>query len=230
MPALNVADLVSRYTAGESEKQLASALGVSRSAIRSRLVAAGVLIRTRSEAELVKWSRMIGTERNRQVAAAHTARRGQKDSLEVQMKRAATWEAKMSHRGPAEIALTDSLAAGGVELTPQKAVGPYNLDLALSGSPVAVEVECGNVFRGRSLPKTMRRLRYIVDAGWRVLIVYTKNRPLTFPEITHAVWMFQAVVGVSRPAEGEIGVVDGTGRPVSVPGCDFADFIRFARF
>lgn len=230
LPADATADLIRRYTAGESEKKLSDSLGISRSAVRSRLKAAGVPVRSHSDAERLKWSGMGRAARKRQVAAAHTARRGQKDSIEVQMRRAATWQAKMSHRGPGEVALAAALTSIGVRVTPQKAVGPYNLDLAMDELPVAVEVECGNVFKPLRIPKTLKRLKYIVDQGWRVLIVFTKNRPLTFPAVVQQSLAFREVAGRDEPALGQYGVVDGDGKPVSIPGCDFHGLARIPGF
>ena len=65
------------YENGMSINQLSKKFGVDRRSIRNRLVSVDTIIRTRSEAEKLKWSKMSGTKRAMQVSAAHTTRKGQ---------------------------------------------------------------------------------------------------------------------------------------------------------
>src|SRR5262245_23355941 len=86
---VSAADLTARYLAGESEKQLADAAGTSRAVIRRRLKDAGVVLRSQSEAESLKWRQRIDpAARLRQVEAAQAARRGMTDSDGVRRARA----------------------------------------------------------------------------------------------------------------------------------------------
>ena len=63
--------------------------------------------------------------------------------------------------------------------TPQHAIGPYNCDLG--AYPVAVEIFGGNWhWSGRHLLRSPERFRYILNAGWHILVLHiTRRCPVT---------------------------------------------------
>jgi very-short-patch-repair endonuclease len=165
---LDTDDLVQRYLAGESEKALAESLSVSRPTIRRHLIEAGVEPRGRSDAMYLRMGKTKPEERKRLASAAHAARRGYKCSPEELAERAKAIE--INARGnisPAEEALANALRNQGVEVVQQKAIGPYNVDVAADS--VAVEILGGQWHRARRHGK---RLRHILDAGWDVIYIW----------------------------------------------------------
>jgi hypothetical protein len=172
------AAMVRRYEAGESEKALAVAFHIDRNGIRRRLLKAGVTPRGRSDAMYLRMSQASAEERARLAAAAHDAVRGKPHSKERLAAKALGIE-KLGANGPnvsaAEIMLACMLRNAGRDVVHQKAIGPYNVDLA-AGS-VAVEVLGGQWHRAK---KHRERLRYILNAGRDVIYVWVdgRNHPL----------------------------------------------------
>ena len=177
---INTDDVIQRYRSGASEKQVASEFGVGRNVIRRRLVERGEPVRGRSAAELTKWAHMTATQRSNQVKAAHAASAGRPKTAAEQALHAATVERLGLHAGPDEHRLASMLRARGFEVTQQKAVGPYNCDLAVDS--VAVEVFGGEWQGGSRDPsRAVKRLRYLLDHGWYVLMIKVERhrRPMT---------------------------------------------------
>lgn len=176
---IDMDDLVRRYDGGESEQALAKSLGVDRGTIRARLLEAGAQIRGRGDANRLRMSRTTAEERARFTTAAHDAVRGSTRSFDDLATRArgieqrgATW----TNASPAEIQFADMLRDAGLDVINQKAVGPYNVDVATG--TVAVEILGGSWHRSKS---HRERLRYILDAGWDVVYIWVDGRryPLT---------------------------------------------------
>ena len=166
--------LVARYLAGESEKALAEAFGVSRTAIRPRLLSAGVQPRGRSEGMYARMARTSPEERSRLADAAHDAVRGKAKTDDFLRERALGVEragADWGNASAAEAMFGRMLCDAGHAVIHQKAVGPYNVDLA-TGS-VAVEVLGGGWHRSKLHGE---RLRYILDAGWDVVYIWVEAR------------------------------------------------------
>lgn len=169
---VDVEALAERYLAGESEKALAEAFGVDRGVVRRRLLGAGIQPRGRSEAMYVRMANTTAEERARLSEAAHVAVRGTKHSAERLIERAKRLEGRITANvSQGEINLAADLRAAGLPIVHQKAVGPYNVDLA-TGS-VAVEVLGGGWHRTK---RHGERLRYLMDSGWDVLYVWVSSK------------------------------------------------------
>ena len=211
-------EIVDRYRSGESINELADAFDVSRTPIYRRLREADVEIRGQSAAEKVKWEQMSEEDRKRQVAAAHEATRGSSKSWETLCRIAQTREERQSHVSESERRLQSLLHERGIEdITLQKAVGPYNCDLAIP--PVAVEVFGGHWhWTGDHLRRTEKRFRHLMDRGWSVYVVpVTDSFPLTGAVADHLV----AYINRARRAEAvacEYRVVWGAGEHVTTGG------------
>lgn len=162
-------DLARRYLAGESEKALAEALGVSRTPVRRFLLERGLATRGRSEAMQLRMAATTPEERKRLTSAAHATVRGRKASESELIQRAKTREGRLSKNvSDAERSLVAMLKARGVSgIVLQKAIGKYNADLA--AGTVAVEVLGGSWHRSK---RHGERLRYLLDAGWDVIFVW----------------------------------------------------------
>jgi transposase len=166
---LTYADVARLYLSGDSEKQLADRCHVARSVIRRILLLQGVTPRDQSESEALKWSRMTDDVRDRQVAAAHAAVLGSTRSLADLINRALGIQRSGRMNGNEQL-MHDLLAERGVITIPQQAIGPYNGDLG--AAPVSVEILGG---QWHSAPcrrdDIIRKTRYVLDAGWHVLMV-----------------------------------------------------------
>lgn len=167
---------VNRYLGGESENALASSYGVSRTAMQRWLREAGVERRGVEESQALQRATLTPEERRRKVAAAHDAVRGRPQTEEFRQRVAAGRE-RVGYGGrssPGTEVLSELLTERGVEHVREKAVGRYNVDLAFSGVPIAVEVLGGN-WHG-SKPIHARRTPYILDRGWVLVFVWDLKR------------------------------------------------------
>lgn len=171
---IDIDDLIKRYLAGESENAIAKSLGVDRSAIKPRLIKAGVKRRGRSEAELLKWSKLSIDARRRQTASANRAARGRVRGF-PELRKQAHARQMGGAQSTYELQLINLLLDLGVDVVPQQAIGPYNCDLGIY--PVAVEVFGGGWhFSGRHLARTPKRIRYLMDRGWSILMIVVDPR------------------------------------------------------
>lgn len=173
---IDARNLISDYRRGLSENRVAKKYGISRIAVRKRLIEAGVHIRGRSEAETLKWTQMNTRQRRRQVRAAHNASRGRKAPRSELRRRAKARErgARLGRYGatisPNERKLKRMLARRGIATVSQQAIGTYNCDLG--ADPVAVEVLGGQWHStGDREARTLKRIRYFLDRGWHVVLV-----------------------------------------------------------
>lgn len=163
----NLDNLLDRYIAGESENSLAKEAGVCRSTFRSRLLENGINPRGQSEAESVKWERMSAEQRKQQVAAAHEAARGREVPFEELCLRAKMREGNMAYNvSKSEVKLGRWLKELGINVIHNFAVGPYNCDIGTGA--IIVEVWGGN---WHPKPIDVKRTKYILDAGFSVLII-----------------------------------------------------------
>lgn len=170
-------ELLRRYLAGESENKLAREAGVNRWTFRRRILAAGIIPRGKSEAETLKWAQMMPTERASQVAAAHDATRGVSQTWEKMCARALGVEKSLPNAAPVEFTLADALRSYGLAITQQKALGIYNLDVALDELSIAVEVFGGNWHsQGNHLARFFKRSIYVLNSGWHLVILWVDGR------------------------------------------------------
>ncbi len=197
--------LIERYLAGESLKALADAYGLARGGIHRSgpakgkpfglarlLIESGVALRGRSDAERLKWSRMTDAQRARQGRAAHRAR-----------------------CSPDEIALVLALNELGVCVKHQAEVGPYNLDLALHGLPVAVELQYRWPLKTGAAPAYRQRFKDILDRGY--LLLYVAG-PLTAPAaVAEEVVALAKYARRRKPRRGGHRVIGGNGKPCPGP-------------
>lgn len=186
MPAhvLPDAEIVARFRSGESTNALAKSYGVSRQVIDRRLRAAGVEPRSQTQANRLAVSQRSPEENARNAAAAHDAVRGKKRTEAEMLLRAQVRERshawKEDHTSALELRFARWLTALDFPFVPQKAIGPYNVDLACAG--VAVEIHGGAWHGyGEHRERAPERYRHILSAGWNLAIVWAGARrvPMT---------------------------------------------------
>lgn len=218
--ALDADYLVRAYEAGASEKKLADELGVSRSAIRRRLVARNVKPRGRSEAELLKWS-AIKRDRalvERQCGSAWNAARGRIHTLEEKSARAAGGGRRI---GKHEDNIAGLLDAAGCAVTRQLPWGPYNIDLAAHEERVAIEV-LGSIVTHAARDRIRERTEYLLNGGWCVLFVYVgplwgrRHVKVDGAFVTDEIVSLVERARRHEPVHGCYRVIRGDGEPTSM--------------
>lgn len=178
----NIDNLISRYVAGEPEQKLAREFGVSRPTIRRRLIEFGIQPRNISQSMHIMQSKLSDAERLARAAKAQATRRGQVDSDSVKAKRANTRERLALHGTEVETVLAERLRKSHYRVTQQKAVGIYNVDVAIESPRVAVEIFGGHFHAsGRHAARHHKRVKYLLDSGWHVVIVWAdaKHYPVS---------------------------------------------------
>jgi len=209
-------DLIKRYVSGESEKALAYCAGVGRPTLSRFLVRNGVQRRGRGTANSIRMGRLDVASRREITRAAHAARRGSKDTIATREQRAATRERLAIGVSGGEIEAATLLAgAGVVGAIPQKAIGPYNVDLGIE--PVAVEIHGGSWHGyGRHERRTAERYRKILDKGWAVVIIWVGDGYYSLSvNAANYVAAFVQQVRCNPSLRGEYRVIRGDGYEVA---------------
>lgn len=164
-------EAVDAYVAGESALSIARRYGVSRRVVGRHLDRAGVERRGRSAAGFVRASRLTPIERQLQARAAHAAKRGKREPEEQRERVALAREKARTSMSDIELQITAHLWADDIDVVPQKAVGRYNIDLAIGD--LAVEVLGGAWHTSK---RHADRTAFLLDQGWRVLFLWLDKR------------------------------------------------------
>lgn len=213
---LDDALIVRLYESGISENAIAIRLGVGRLTIRRRLRWANVALRDQTAAETLKWASMTVAQREAQVAAAHAAAMGRVASDDERMRIALANERSGRRASVIEGQLLSYLRTAGLRVEPQKAIGRYNIDIALPGLGVAVEVFGGGWHaQAERLRQFEQRTRYLFEAGWHVYVVWVEARRWPLIDVSQDIIAF-AKEGRSLPASRRrYRVIRGNGEVVS---------------
>lgn len=215
-------DFVRRYLSGESLKALAARYGVSRTPIAARLIEQGITIRGYAAANKLRCTAMSPEQHRRNAEAAHAAVRGVRQTWEHQCKIALARQERLSHVSPAELLLAEWLKNRGIEITPQLAVGAYNVDLGTF--PVAVEIFGGGWHAfGRHRKRAPERYRYLLDQGWSLIIVWVydgrRGAALT-PAVADYITTFCERTSTDPTFRREYRVIWGDGKEVPPSSLD----------
>lgn len=215
--ALDDSAICDRYIAGETEQALARAFGVSRSAIKRRLINAGIIRRTMSEAHRLRASKMTASERSAQAAAAHDAVRNRRQTDEHRCKIALTNEVRQHNVSRIDRRCAALLEARGVACIINKAVGRYNVDVALTESRIAVEVFGGHWHTtGRAARRFRKRFDYIIDSGWLPVVVWvTPDCPLESGAIKYIIALAERL-SLDESLRTQEHVIRGDGQPTGI--------------
>ncbi len=176
----NIDNLIRRYIAGESEKKLSLECGISRGAFRHQLIKQGIKPRNRSDSMYARMRLTLPEERSRLATAAHDALRGKKRTIVDLSTRAKGRERTLACASETEFIFIKMLKERGcINLTHQKAVGKYNIDIALNELRIAVEISgnCDKVNGTTSaIPARFgKRTPYLLNEGWHVIIITIDN-------------------------------------------------------
>lgn len=202
------ADVIRRYESGESSDMIAGDFGCHGSTIRGRLRRWGKT-RNRSDAKRLHMQRIGPEGRQAITAAAHDAVRGMTRTAADLHARALTKQNVGQLTGD-EARLARYLDQFG-DITPQKAVGPYNVDIAVAGS-VAVELFGGRWHTtGAHAARFAERVNYIFDHGWALYIVWNTHPKTLTAEIADDFGAWFDGLRRMKSVAGEYRVVWGDG-------------------
>lgn len=216
----NLDDLIERYRSGASLKQLSRESGYGRNVLFRRFSELGVPVRSRSDAERMKWRGLDSDARHRRLAIAHAARRGMRDSLAVRIRRAQTMMRRLARVGSTEHPVVEAIRAKDGRFVEQVSIGPYNVDAAIPKLRVAVEVQTSNRPRGEGSIRR-ERMEYLLDSKWSVLVVHAtsiRKRGFNATALAEKVHAFTKAVGGHPSLRGQYGVIGSDGQPMT-PAC-----------
>lgn len=198
----NLDNLIQRYVDGESALKLANEIGVSDLVIRRRLKERGIVLRSRNAYPP-------------HVEEAHAASRGRKASMGERIRRAITRERLQCGTSRREDEFVAILEKWGIPFTRQKAIGPYNIDVALTEVPIAVEVSAGGgAPRRRAIRR--KRIEYILDRGWTLVEVKISGASAVFsPEVADHIIATADILRRNPSAPREYRMVRADGKLVS---------------
>lgn len=216
---LDSGSIIARFNAGESVKAIAGSSGVSRNVIVRILQENGVTPRNRSEGMYARMAATSPEERIALSAAAHAAVRGVPRSEEELIQRARTRETCLTVTSRVEIAAAEMLVARGFDVCAQKAVGKYNIDIAITEPRIAVEFFGGMWHgHGRHAARFNERSEYILDSGWTLVIIWIlRDYPLESGAIDYIVSLAEKLRS-TEPTRCEKHVIRGDGN-FTTTGC-----------
>lgn len=144
--------------------------------------------------------------------------------------RAQAKERNPGNVSPAERQFGAWLRDWGYDAIPQKAIGPYNVDLVVGN--VGVEIYGGNWhYTGQHAERFTERTQYLLREGIWLLIVWIDERryPLQLPAVGEFVALHQQAARL-QSARGQYRVIRGSGERISSGGvtrCAVGDVLPF---
>jgi very-short-patch-repair endonuclease len=163
------------YESGMSAYEVADHFGVSEGVIRKRLRLWGEHIRDYGESTTVRLDRTTEAERIEHGRLISEALKGKAHSYEHRCALAKAREVNITHVGRGEKKIGEILSGHGFNITPQKAVGKYNVDIAINEHRIAVEVFTGLSWLTSSKKGYAEKFKYLVNSGWKPIIVCFSN-------------------------------------------------------
>lgn len=203
---------------GGSVKAIAERFGVQRSTIVALLRKHGITPRSRRDAMLLRMAQATPEERLRLTEAAHAACRGRRVPEEARINMAKGRERTKSHASDDARFLAGCIEALDVAVTLEKAVGPYNIDIALNELSVAVEIQGGHWHsHGRHGARLAERREYLLSRGWHLVEIWRFGDFRHFPMQTMAHQLIAMAQGFcpDPSGRGEHRVIRGDGQPVA---------------
>jgi very-short-patch-repair endonuclease len=207
-----------RYIAGEGSVKLAREAGVHQSRFIRELDEAGITRRTIGEAVGLRYTQMTKAERQAVTLSANEAKRGRPASQVSFERRARTMEATLQLAGVSDTILAAWLGQRGViNFTLQKAVGRFNLDIAIDEPLIAVEVNGGMHIPklralSRSLTTAVERRDYLLNSGWRLIdVMVSGGNKMLRPSCADSVIALIEEARTNEPSWGQYCMIRGDG-------------------
>jgi very-short-patch-repair endonuclease len=136
------------------------------------------------------------------------------------MRRSARREETLSHASSREHQFGAYLTGAGLAVTPQKAVGPYNIDFAVGA--IAVEILGGGWHAYK--PEHQKRTPYILNQGWHMLFVWDLKKAPLCVEAAEYVVAFAKNASGNPSAIREYRVIRGDGQLMTRGSADDDQF------
>lgn len=169
-------EIITAYLSGESENALAKRFKTSRVVIRRILNLNSIQIRDNATANRVMMAKRTTAENLRNTQAAHMATRGKPQPESLIYRIAIGKERTLPNVSHAERIVADGLQEAGINIIPQKAVGKYNIDIAIPEFSIAVEIFGGKWhLYGNHARRFRERFDYIINAGWLPIIIWDNS-------------------------------------------------------
>lgn len=222
--SIDITELTRLYHIDEPVQAIAKHFNVARDVITRRLKEIGLPIRSGSEANLIRMAKLSDQERKQLTMQSHIAARGRHRSLEERCKMAATNEIRVKPTRIERKAGHMLFTQGIWDVIYQKAIGPYNIDIALTEFPIAVEIFGGSWHSsGTAAGRFRQRFDHIIDAGWIPVIVWvTRDYPFEIGAANYIVSLTQILRKGKSIRRGE-HVIRGDGKPSGM-GKDNLDY------
>lgn len=166
----------------------------------------------------LRMSQTSPEERIRLTDAAHAAVRGVRQTDEHRCKIAVNRETSHQWVSRTETILVEMLNERGIACTQQKAIGRYNVDIALDEFPIIVEIYGGGWHAyGRHAARYPERTKYLLDCGLDVIIIWVdaKVYPLESGAADYIVSVLDKL-GSQKPARGKEHMIRGNGQSTSI--------------
>lgn len=206
------------FQEGSSVKAVAERFGVQRNTITKLLHKHGITPRSRRDAMLLRMAQATPEERLRLTEAAHAARRGRSVPEQARIRIAEGRERAKAHASDDARLLAGCIEALNIPVTLEKAVGPYNIDIAFNECPVAVEIQGGNWHaHGRHGARIAERREYILSRGWHLVEIWRLSDYRTRPMQAMAHQLITMAKGfrLDPSGRGEHRVIRGDGQPLA---------------
>jgi very-short-patch-repair endonuclease len=172
----DVSAAIKMYVDGATLSDSHQAFAIPRRHLEKAIIAAGETLRTQAQSLGLRYAHMTVSERRSVTAYANIAKRGRKASEKSLHKRACTMERTLQLASRADLLFCMWMAQRGIKFTPQKAVGPYNIDCAIDELLVAVEINGDwHYFPGKTDTERKRR-EYVINAGWHIIDINIASR------------------------------------------------------
>jgi hypothetical protein len=231
-------ELVTRYLAGESTKQLGPAFGISSRVVSDYLRRAGVEARPRHQAVVdymagltheqrsamvsasmrKRWQTATPEQRAQMLDPAHTATRGVPLTAEHRQRIVQAKERRSGSDSQYEEQVAQWLTERGVEFRQQVAIGDHCADFTVG--PVAVEVTTGWARKKEWGP---RFARYF-DEGWHLYVIWHDTRVPLLPVVADDLVAWADLVQADPAAGSQHRVVWRSRKVLSSGGGD-ADYV-----
>ena len=208
-------EMVTLYKSGMSQKALARRYNCEKIVIQTLLKKFGVEIRDNATANRLMMSKRTREENIKNTLAAHMAVKGKPKTEEFLRKKALGIERVGGFRSRGEEILAKKLIEKGLEITPQKAIGCYNIDIAIPEFCIAVEVFGGQWHSiGSHAARFRKRFDFLINSGWLPIIVWDK-RSTKEDFVGAAEYIFSIVEKMRRgePLICQEHVIGGNGAP-----------------
>jgi hypothetical protein len=203
--------IIEGFKSGKSVLALAGEFKVSRQVISKRLKDAGIVLRTGSEANIIRMANTSAEQRRELVKKANEAMRNMPDDLiaSAHCKMAITRQRSLSQVGDKEIDLFNALQNRGYDPVLQFPFMAYNIDIACG--KVAVEIH-NSTANPHTIPKLRKRIENLLKHGWSIIYVKIPRKKTIDPAALEEVISFHQSSSRNESAVCQYRVIDSAGK------------------